>query len=284
MSGKQSILVQTEALRDGSSRTSDLSKSTLQHYLVAATSDNTRKTYRSAIRQFEKWGGHLPTDSNTVIKYLLERAGRLNPRTLDLHLTAISQWHQLQRIADPTRTPIVSKAMAGIRRKHGKPKQKAKALRMDHLISMLTYLHALPDSNKKVRDIAMLLVGFFGAFRRSELVVIDVGDLSWEPEGLIINLRKSKTDQEADGLVRALPFGKAPICPSSALKHWTDRAGIVNGPLFRPINRWDHIQDKKLSAGAINSILKGLGEKCGFTFINEISSHSFRRGLATSAA
>lgn len=284
MGGKQIKLASEQILNGDGSATTDISGSRLQHYLNAATSDNTRKTYRSAVRQFEKWGGRLPSDANTVIRYVLDRAGQLNPRTLDLHLTAISQWHQLQSIADPTGTPLVSKAMEGIRHQHGKPRQKAKALRLDHLIAMLTYLHTLPDSNRKLRDIAILLIGFFGAFRRSELVVIDAADLSWEPEGLVITLRKSKTDQEANGLTRALPFAKVPICPSSALKCWTERAGIVTGPIFRPINRWDQIQGKNLSAGAINGILKELGANCGFTFISELSSHSFRRGLATSAS
>ena len=78
----------------------------LRHYLQAATSDNTRKAYRSAIRQFEKWGGRLPSDRDTIIRYLLARAELLNPRTLDLHLTAISQWHHYQGLGDPVRDPL----------------------------------------------------------------------------------------------------------------------------------------------------------------------------------
>lgn len=262
----------------------DNSQAALQHYIAAGTSDNTRKAYRSAIRQFEKWGGRLPTDSSVLVRYLIERAGQLNPRTLELHLTAISQWHHLQVIPDPSRTPLVRKTMDGIRRTHGKPKSKAKALRLEHLVTMLSILHALPDGNKKARDRALLLVGFFGAFRRSELVAITVEDLSWEPEGVLISLPKSKTDQELAGLTRALPYGNESICPVKALRDWLNRAGITQGAVFKPVNRWDQIQDKSLSPGAINGFLKDLGDKCLFDFVPELSSHSFRRGLSTSAA
>jgi len=262
----------------------DNTQAALQHYIAAGTSDNTRKAYRSAIRQFEKWGGRLPTDSSVLVRYLIERAGQLNPRTLALHLTAISQWHHLQLISDPSRTPLVRKTMDGIRRTHGRPKSKAKALRLEHLVSMLSTLHALADSNKKARDKALLLVGFFGAFRRSELVAITVEDLLWEPEGVLIGLPQSKTDQELEGLTRAIPYGNEPICPVKALKNWVDSAGITHGPIFRPVNRWDQVQNKALSAGAINIFLKDLGEKCLFDFAPELSSHSFRRGLSTSAA
>lgn len=256
----------------------------LRHYLQAATSDNTRKAYRSAIRQFEKWGGRLPTDRDTVVRYLLARAESLNSRTLDLHLTAIGQWHHYQGIVDPVKDPLVRKTMEGIRRTHGQPKRKAKALRLEHIAQMVNHLRHLPDSKKKQRDIALLLSGFFGAFRRSELIAIQVSDLMWEPEGLIIRLPRSKTDQQATGLARALPFAGNPVCcPARAIKQWMDTADIVTGPVFRPVNRWDQVQTKQLNPGAINDLLKTLGQACQFDFVPELSSHSFRRGLSTSA-
>jgi integrase len=256
----------------------------LRHYLQAATSDNTRKAYRSAIRQFEKWGGRLPTDRDTVVRYLLARAQSLNSRTLDLHLTAISQWHHYQGIADPVKDPLVRKTMEGIRRTHGQPKRKTKALRLEHIAQMVNYLRHLPDSKKKHRDIALLLTGFFGAFRRSELVAIRVSDLLWEPEGLIIRLPHSKTDQQATGLIRALPFGAQRCCPATAIKAWIDNTDIHEGRLFRPVNRWDQVQMRPLNPGAVNDLLKSLGAACQFDFVPDLSSHSFRRGLSTSAA
>ncbi len=257
----------------------------LRHYLQASTSDNTRKAYRSAIRQFEKWGGRLPTDRDAVVRYLLARAVSLNSRTLDLHLTAIGQWHHYQGLTDPVKDPLVLKTMEGIRRTHGQPKRKAKALRLEHIAQMVNYLSHLPDRKKKYRDIALLLTGFFGAFRRSELVAIQVNDLAWEPEGLIIRLPRSKTDQQATGFKRALPFAGNPVCcPAKAIKKWMEIADITTGPLFRPVNRWDQVQAKQLNPGAVNDLLKTLGGACQFDFVPELSSHSFRRGLSTSAA
>lgn len=256
----------------------------LRHYLQAATSDNTRKAYRSAIRQFEKWGGRLPSDRDTIVRYLLARAALLNPRTLDLHLTAISQWHHYQGVGDPVRDPLVRKTMDGIRRTHSQPKRKAKALRLEHIAQMVKHLQQLPDSKKKYRDIALVLTGFFGAFRRSELVAIRVSDLIWEPEGLIIKIPRSKTDQEAEGLIRALPVGDVVVCPVQALKFWLEEAEISDGPVFRPVNRWDQIQSRSLAPSSINDLLKAMGKACDFDFVSDISSHSFRRGLSTSAA
>lgn len=256
----------------------------LRHYLHAATSDNTRKAYRSAVRQFEKWGGRLPTDRDTVVRYLLAKAETLNSRTLDLHLTAISQWHHSQTLNDPVHDPVVRKTMDGIRRTHGQPKHKAKALRLEHMALMVNHLRQQPDTHKKYRDIALLLTGFFGAFRRSELVSIQVRDLVWEPEGLIICLPRSKTDQQMQGLTRALPFGAKGCCPATAIKDWMGIADINSGPLFRPVNRWNQVQTTPLNPGAINDLLKNLGNACQFDFTPDLSSHSFRRGLSTSAA
>lgn len=256
----------------------------LRHYLQAATSDNTRKAYRSAIRRFEKWGGRLPAERDTVVRYLLARAESLNARTLDLHLTAISQWHQHQGLTDPARDSMVRKTMDGIRRTHGQPKRKAKALRLEHIAQMVNHLRQQPEAQKNYRDIALVLTGFFGAFRRSELVAIQVQDLVWEPEGVIIRLPRSKTDQQLQGLTRALPFGAKGCCPATAIKEWMKVANISNGPLFRPVNRWDKMQIKSLNPGAINDLLKNIGKACQFDFLPELSSHSFRRGLSTSAA
>lgn len=286
MNNKQSKQISDLSLRNAeSSQITHLESETLRHYLQAATSDNTRKAYRSAIRQFEKWGGRLPTDRDTVVRYLLARAASLNSRTLDLHLTAISQWHHYQGMPDPGRDPLVRKTMDGIRRTHGQPKRKAKALRLEHIAQMVRHLQLLPDNKKKSRDIALVLTGFFGAFRRSELVAIQVNNLVWEPEGLIIRLPRSKTDQQASGLTRALPFAENPgCCPAKAIRKWIDTADIATGPLFRPVNRWDQVQARQLNPGAINDLLKALGKACQFDFAPELSSHSFRRGLSTSAA
>lgn len=259
-------------------------RSRLQAYLQAATSDRTRTAYRSAIRQFEKWGGRLPTDSQVLVRYLIERSNSVNPRTLEMHLTAIGQWHLYQGMANPAADPVVRKTMNGIRRLQGRPKQKAKALRPEHIAAMAQSIRALPDSKKSRRDLALVLMGYFGAFRRSELVAIQVEDLHWEDEGVVVRIPRSKTDQQGQGLSRALPFGPESVCPPTALRAWLQCAAIEEGPVFRSINRWDQVQNTQLGAGSVNTLLKKLGTDCGFDFVETLSSHSFRRGMSTSAA
>ena len=120
-------------------------------YIAAATSDNTRKTYQSSIRQVTKWGVKLPCTEDKIIYYITDRAQSVNPRTLSLHLSALRQWHITQGFNDPTSSSVVQKTMAGIRRVHAKPKKKAKALRLEHIAALLRILHAKPESKKKRR-------------------------------------------------------------------------------------------------------------------------------------
>ncbi|KFI22666.1 site-specific integrase [Nitrosococcus oceani] len=257
---------------------------TLQHqrYIEAATAENTRRAYRSAIRHFERWGGHLPADASMVSAYLLAHAEILNPRTLSLRLTALRYWHQLQEFPDPTVAPEVRKLFQGIARRQGKPKRQAKAFRLEHLKAMVNHLSA--QSNLKAyRDRALLLVGFFGAFRRSELVQVHLAHLQWEPEGILITVPRSKTDQSGEGQLKALPYGEGELCPVTALNAWLRIAGIESGPLFRRVNRWETLLDAPLHPAGVNLILKAVATQVGLGFVSELSSHSLRRSLATTA-
>ncbi|UVJ41980.1 integrase [Pseudomonas sp. LS1212] len=225
-----------------------------QHFLAAATSDNTRRTYRSAIRHFLAWGGVLPCDEAAVIRYLLSFAEILNPRTLALRLTALAQWHRYQGFPDPTATATVRKTLRGIERVHGRPRQKAKALLLEDLELIVTHLDAL-EGLAALRDSALLQVGYFGAFRRSELVTLEVHYLQWEREGLRVTLPRSKTDQEGEGLDKAIPYGDSVCCPAKALRCWLDAAQIEQGPLFRRISRWGVLGEVALHEGSVNAIL-----------------------------
>ncbi|MFL1495432.1 MULTISPECIES: site-specific integrase [Pseudomonas] len=253
-----------------------------QRFLAAATADNTRRTYRSAIRHFQAWGGVLPCDEAAVIRYLLSFAEALNPRTLALRLTALSQWHRYQGFPDPAVTATVRKTLRGIERVNGRPRKKAKALHMEDLERMVKYLDTLGGLAAR-RDSALLQVGFFGAFRRSELVALEVRELQWEREGLLILLPRSKTDQEGEGLSKAIPYGDGLCCPAKALRRWLDTAQIEQGPLFRRISRWDLVGDMALHEGSVNTILTSRSREAGLLHDLEMSSHSLRRGLATSA-
>jgi site-specific recombinase XerD len=256
---------------------------TAAHYLQKATAHNTRRAYQSAIHQFQAWGGKLPTDEATLIRYLLAQALRLNPRTLILHLTALSHWHHYQQFTDPTALPAVRKVLKGIQREHGLPKRKAKALRIEHITAMVEWLNQ-QTGLQALRNSALIQVGYFGAFRCSELVSLQLAHLHFEPEGLIIQLPRSKTDQEGKGKTKALPYGTQALCPVSALRHWLESGNITQGAIFRAIDQWGHVKEKALYVTSINPILKSLGKHCGFDFIPQLSSHSLRRGLASGAA
>ena len=143
-------------------------------YIQAATRDNTRKAYQADIRQFMNWGGVLPCEPTMIVRYLHEHAIKLNHRTLTRRLTAIRQWHRYQNFSDPTNHPLVIKTLTGIKNTHGQPKQKAEVLRIEDLKTIVATFKDSPHL-MDIRNLALLQVGYFGAFRRSELV-----NIQWE--------------------------------------------------------------------------------------------------------
>jgi site-specific recombinase XerD len=261
----------------------DLISQSQQHYLDKATAANTRRAYQAAIRQFEAAGGLLPATEQDIARYVTNKASLLNPRTLSLHLTAISNWHCYQYLPDPTQTAQIRKLLKGIYRSHGKPKRKAKALHPEHIDKMVTYL-GKQNNLKALRDSALVQLAYFGAFRRSELIAITVEHLHFETQGLLVLIPRSKTDQDGEGKVKALPHGRGTVCPVNAIRKWLEVSQITQGVIFRAISRWDMLQPKPLHLDSINTIIKELARQCGFDFIASLSSHSLRRGFATSAA
>lgn len=252
-------------------------------FLAAATSENTRKAYRSAIKHFLDWGAMLPADEAAVIRYLVHFADRLSPRTLALRLTALSQWHAYQGFSDPAGGATVRKTLAGIARTHGRPKKKAKALPIEDLERIVAAL-ATQGTLKAVRDNALLQLGFFGGFRRSELADIEVAHLAWDAQGIVVTLPRSKTDQEGDGIVKAIPYGAGgACCPATALRAWLDAADVASGPVFRSITKWGMVGVDALNPASVNTILASAAQLAKLDYIPELSSHSLRRGMATSA-
>ena len=251
-------------------------------FLAAATSKNTRATYRSAIKHFLDWGGVLPAEEADVIRYLVRFADQHTSRTLALRLTALSQWHAYQCFPDPAGGATVRKTLAGIARTHGRPKRKAKALPVEDLERIAAALVGA-GTLKSARDNALLQVGFFGGFRRGELAGIEVDHLDWDARGLVITLPRSKTDQEGEGIVKAIPYGDGPCCPTRALRTWLDAAGIAGGPVFRSITKWGVVGADALNPASVNAILADAARLAGLGYVPELSSHSLRRGMATSA-
>lgn len=254
-----------------------------QQYLQAATSSNTRKAYQADVRHFMAWGGLLPTTPDVLIQYLTSQAAQLNPRTLTRRLTALKHWHVYQGFADPTAHPTVRKTLAGIKQIHGKPKVKALPLTLETLTVLTAYLQnggQLMDW----RNNALLQVGFFGAFRRSELTSLRIEHIRFVPEGMEILIPRSKTDQHGEGQWCAIPYGNQQVCPVRAVQHWLEKAQLQQGPLFRRLTKHGAIADEALRPGQVNRILQALAKACQLPEAERYSSHSFRRGFATTAS
>jgi len=252
-------------------------------YLTAATSHNTRKAYRQDIRHYENWGGRLPSTPEHVVRYLEAYAAQLNPRTLARRIIALRHWHTYQGFTDPTSHPAVQKTLVGITRTHGKPKEKARALRPDELLSIAKHLEQ-DSKTAAIRDNALLQIGFFGALRRSELVSIQIEHISWNKQGIEILLPSSKTDQTHEGQYCAIPYGNEHLCPIRALTTWLELSQIQTGAVFRRVHLGEHIGVTLLTPLSVNHILKRRALEVGLKNTENLSSHSMRRGLATSAA
>ena len=173
--------------------------------------------------------------------------------------------------------------MTGILRTYGKPKEKARALQPDELQKI--HLSLLDeDTLTSARDDALLQIGFFGALRRNELVAIQYEHIQWEKEGITIVLPHSKTDQLHEGQLCSIPYGNETLCAIKALEKWLCLAKITKGPVFRRIIAVNQLCATGLTPLSVNHILKKRAKLACITDTHQLSSHSLRRGLATSAA
>ncbi|ORE90946.1 integrase family protein [Aurantimonas sp. 22II-16-19i] len=170
--------------------------------------------------------------------------------------------------------------MRGIARRHGTAQRKAKPLFREDLFVVLA---AMGERSKDIRDRALLLIGFAGGFRRSELVGLDLSDMEHVRQGIVVHLRRSKTDQLGQGRKIGIPFGRTRWCPVSALDGLVRLTMMDDGPLFRPIDRHGRIAEQRLSGEAVSIIVRERLAAAGFDPTG-FSGHSLRAGFATSAA
>ncbi|MCH7586366.1 MAG: site-specific integrase [Acidobacteria bacterium] len=184
--------------------------------------------------------------------------------------------HAQQGLWSPTDHPQVRATLAGIKRQHPYTKSQARPLYLEDLARALD---ALPNSNRGTRDRAILLVGWWGAFRRSELVGLNTDDLTDDARGVIINLRHSKTDQEGQGRPIPLHYHEEGTCPVRALRSWT---GIIEpeGPVFRRIDQWGRVGSRALSEKTVGSVVKEAAVSLGFD-PKGFSAHSLRAGFVS---
>jgi integrase len=243
----------------------------------ASISENTRRAYRSDLKA---WGGQLPADPSTVASYLAAHAETLSVATLVRRLATISKAHQARGLPNPCRSEIVRATLRGIKRTRGIAQREAKPLLKEDLFRVLD---AMGESMKAARDRALLLIGFAGGFRRSELVALDFADIERVRQGMIIVLRRSKVDQVGAGRKIGIPYGRTRNCPIVALDHWLAVSGIDNGSIFRPVDRQGRVATERLSGEAVSIVIKERVAAVGMD-ASGFSGHSLRAGFATSAA
>ena len=248
-------------------------------YLRASLSDNSRRAYRSDLSQFLAWGGTIPASPAMIAGYLAGHAGLHAIATLARRLVSIGKAHTAQGLPSPTDSELVRATLRGIRHTHGSAqRQVAPAIKEDVLL-MVAGLGGI----KGVRDRALLLIGFAGAFRRSELVSLTVADIEQAKQGLIVQLRFSKTDQEGRGRKVAIPYARGSVCPVLAYQQWLEVAKITEGAIFRGVNRHGHISDAAITAQAVALVVKERAQAVGLDSA-KYAGHSLRSGLVTSAA
>jgi len=206
---------------------------------------------------------------------------RLKVGSIQRRLNAITEAHKAVGFDSPTAAGMVRNTLKGIRRTLGTAVvQKTAAVTHD----IRAMVAATDDGLIGARDRALILLGFAGAFRRSELVGLDVEDCAFGKDGLTVTLRRSKTDQEGQGRKIGIPYGSNPeTCPIRVLLGWIELAGITTGRVFRPLTRHGLVRAGRLSGIDVSRVVKKLAERAGLDAAN-YAGHSLRAGHATSAA
>lgn len=256
-----------------------------KHYIENSLASSTRKLYTTDLKIFAEWCesiGHapLPALPTTVVMFLTYQANEgIQPATLTRRLAAIKMIHEAHDHEPPTQHKLVRATLKGIKREKGiAPKKKAPAT-AERIADMIVHC---PDNLIGYRDKALLLIGFAGAFRRSELVGLTTEDIERTAEGIKVTIRRSKTDQEGQGQVIAILNGTR-FRVVDTLMAWLDAANINSGHLFRPIKKGGQVQSMGLTDRSVANIVKQYASKAGLT-VDDFSGHSLRSGFITSGA
>jgi site-specific recombinase XerD len=254
-------------------------------YARAEKAAATRRAYRSDFALFRSWCEAkrvpaLPAAPKAVAAFLATEANRgAKVATISRRLAAIRYAHKLAGHEPPTNSEAVKATLRGIRRTAGSARARKAPATADKVLAMVAEAGTDP---KGIRDRAILLLGFAGAFRRSELVALNVADLDFCDDGIRVTIRKSKTDQEGLGVTIAIAPGFI-ACPIDAVRAWIRAAGISNGALFRSVTRAGKISPRRLSARAVAELVKTYARRAGLKAA-DFSGHSLRSGFLTSAA
>jgi len=241
---------------------------------------NTRRAYAADLRDFRAWcsasgAKDLPASTATVAAYAAFMADTCKWATLTRRLAAISKLHQLHDLETPTTDRQVRIVLEGIKRSIGIRQKQAPAFTITKLKTLIREMEV--ESSTGLRNKALLLLGFTGAFRRSELVSLSLEDLTFTDEGLIVSLGKSKTNQYGDHEEKAIYYSpEAALCPIRILRAWTERLGRERGPLFVRIRKGDRLSFERLSDQWVDKLVKQV-------FGASYSAHSLRASFVTIA-
>jgi integrase len=265
----------------------DPDRAALEEDLAAGKAASTRRAYAADGRAFATWCrvrglDPLAATPETVALHLSsEAAAGLSPGSLSRRIAGVAYFLQLDGVQEealPTRHKLVREALAGIRRRHAQPSRRKVAATTDVVRAMLDTC----DGMQGLRDYALLALGFAGAFRRSELVALNVEDLAEVKHGLEVTIRRSKTDQEGVGYVVPIGHGSR-LRPVEAVQTWLAGAGIGEGALFRRVHKHGAVRPERLTAGMVALIVKRRATMAGLDPA-QFSGHSLRAGFVTSAA
>jgi site-specific recombinase XerD len=257
----------------------------VRDFVVASKAPNTIRSYTGDWRHFTAWCDEhglasLPAAPQTVAAYVTDLAGVNAVATIQGRITSISVAHKAAGFESPTATSLVRETIKGIRRTYGVATAKKAPLRAREIRDLVATLDL--DTLIGQRDRALLVVGFAGAFRRSELVALDVDDVVENGDGLIVTIRRSKTDQDGQGASIGLPYGSDPsTCPVRTLGAWLDAATIEDGAIFRRVDRWGNV-GARLTGRAAATVVQRTAELAGLDPAR-YGGHSLRAGLITSA-
>lgn len=260
----------------------------IHDYIEQSQAKNTRRGYQSDWRHYSRWCQaqgveKLPSSPKTLAYYLSDLAEQgYKISTLQRRLSSIAIAHRTAGYPSPTDDAGLRTVWRGLRKEHGVLQQGKKPLLTRDIQNMIHKMHL--DTLSGLRDRALILTGFAGAFRRSEIVAINVEDVEFSSEGLIIHVRRSKTDQEGEGRKVAIPYGsRLETCPVRALQDWLSASVITDGPLFRKVNKADWVESRRLSDKSVANIIKRAVESIG-TDPTQYAGHSLRAGFATASA
>jgi integrase len=260
---------------------------TAAKYMTEGRVESTKKAYASDVRCYTGWchehgvGDPFPASGAVVALYIADLAERgYKTSTISRRLSTIAQGHAAGGYPNPCGDAIVRATWKGILKRLGGKASRATPLRLSDIVSMVASLGA---DQKAVRDRAIILVGFSTSLRRSELVGLDIEDVSWQGDHAIALIRRSKTDQEGKGQKVVIPSGRHPVtCPLSALRAWLDIAGISSGAIFRGVDRHGNISADRLSDRGVDRAVKAAAALAGVRGV-KVSGHSLRRGHVTEA-